>query len=482
MIDVRNSFKNDNTPAYLITGLFFLAGVFLLIFANGTGDEGDSVMHYLYARHAFQYPEFFLYHWAKPVFTLIAAPFAQAGFKGLVFMNIVVSSVTIFLTYRIAQKLKVPLPWLAALATALSPLMMIVTFSGLTEPLFALWMMIGFYFLVNKKYLTGFLWISFLPFVRSEGLIILCVLVVYAFFERKWKYIPLLMVGHLAFSLAGLIMHKDPLWVFNEMSYAVLSSAYGEGYWNDFLRRLPEVSGTVLCFFLVLGLLYGAIRTVKRFFYHEKDAIGNNELFLVYGSFVTYFIAHSLFWAFGIFNSFGLIRVMMAVIPLMGIICARGVKYFSMLLDVTMKSKAIWISVALIIIFPFLPGNYGFKWKRDFSLKADQLAEKRMSNFVKKNYPDYKNYVFYYEACYNSVALDVNYFDSTEHRRLLNAFEENRFPPQSFIVWDDWYARMAGNVEYEKIEKDGRFALLGIFTEKDVWNNPRVVRLYRKKN
>lgn len=36
--------------------LFFIAGVILIFTASGTSDEGDSVMHFLYARDAFQYP------------------------------------------------------------------------------------------------------------------------------------------------------------------------------------------------------------------------------------------------------------------------------------------------------------------------------------------------------------------------------------------------------------------------------------------
>jgi hypothetical protein len=47
--------------------------------ANGTGDEGDSISHYLFAKTAWTYKQHFFDHWAKPVYVLIAFPFATTG-------------------------------------------------------------------------------------------------------------------------------------------------------------------------------------------------------------------------------------------------------------------------------------------------------------------------------------------------------------------------------------------------------------------
>jgi glycosyltransferase involved in cell wall biosynthesis len=474
--------KGANKLGYLTALVFFLAGIILMFTAKGTGDEGDSIMHYLYARYAYQNHDFFFYHWAKPVYVFFAAPFAQSGWHGIQLFNILASTGSILLTFGMAKKLAIPNPWLAALCTAFAPLMMIVSFSGLTEPLFALWMMIGFTWLIDKKIFTGFLWLSFLPFVRSEGLIIISVLVIYAIFKKAWKYIPVLAVGHVFYSVAGYFIYKDFLWVFNRMTYATLSSAYGEGYWNDFIKKLPDVTGVILCFFLVLGMTYGLVRFAGRFIFRERHCISDEELFLVFGCFGVYFAGHSLFWALGIFNSFGLIRVMMAVLPLIGLICARGINFVTTPLDTAFKSRfLLWLSVTLIIVYPFIAFKYGYSWKRDFSLKADQAAENRLADFVKENFPGYKKNIFYYEACHLSVALDNNYFDSTQHKRLFGAFEENNFPDGSFIVWDDWFARMEGRVELHQLEKDPRFQWLGTFTEKDFWGVKRVVKLFRVK-
>ena len=71
----------------LIMGAWFIVLCLVAIFTNGTGDAGDSVQHYLFSKSAFKHPELFLDHWAKPIFVLLSAPFAQLGFVGMKIFN-----------------------------------------------------------------------------------------------------------------------------------------------------------------------------------------------------------------------------------------------------------------------------------------------------------------------------------------------------------------------------------------------------------
>ncbi len=470
--------RKTRQPGLLLIALFLLAATALIFLADGTGDEGDSIMHYLYARHSWQNPEFFFNHWAKPVFVLLSSPFSQFGMEGMKFFNVIVSTLTLYLAFLTAKELKLPNAWLVPFCMIFSPWLLIVTLSGLTEPLFAFWMMAGIYLLLKRKWIPGLLWLSFLPFVRSEGLIILCVLLVYLLFKKKYRFIPLLIAGHAVYAFAGYYVHYDLLWVFNTLSYAVLHSAYGQGEWMHFVKHMPEVIGKVLVIFLLLGLLYGFLRKVGRFFMRQHHAISHEELFLVYGIFIAYFLGHTVFWALGIFNSFGLIRVMVGVLPLIAIICARGFNFAAYFLKAGPLKYLVYLALLLIATFPFMESRYSWNWKRDFSLKADQLAQQKMAEFIKTNFPDHKNQTFYYEAVYVSVVLDKNYFDSTEHKRLRGAFEAG-FTKGSYIVWDDWFAPVEGFVTEEMMENDPRFEFLKSFEEKDFWNVERKVKLYR---
>jgi hypothetical protein len=471
-------------PKSLIYGLlflFFTAGLILIATAPGTGDEGDSVMHYLYARNAYHNPEHFFNHWAKPLYVFLAAPFAQAGMQGMKFFNLICSTGALYLTFRSAGKLGLPNAWLAPFCMAFSPWLMVITLSGLTEPLFAFWMIAGIYLLFCKKVVPGILWLSFLPFVRSEGLIILAVLLVYMLVKKWFRYLPLLLAGHVFYSIAGYFVHKDFLWVFNKMTYATLSSAYGHGPWLHFVHSLPEVTGKVVCALLVLGLIYGFIKSVARFIFQRPHAISNEELFLIYGLFAVYFAGHSAFWALGIFNSFGLLRVLVGVLPLIGLIAARGFNFLAALSNRVFYRWALYALCLLVLAYPFLNDKYSYSWKRDFSLKADQVAELCMADYVRQRFPDYKHHLFYFEACYISVALDINIFDSSKRLPLQHFFDLPGYPHGSFIVWDDWFGPEQGSVTEEQLLGDPRFELIKGFEETDVWNRIRKVRLFRVK-
>lgn len=475
---IRSLFSDDNRKVLVTLSLFFLAGLILAFIKKGTADEGDSVMHYLFARHSFQYPRHFLNQWAKPVYVLVTAPVAQFGFNAVKIFNLCCSTLTLWLVYRSAKKLHLPHAWMAPVLAAFAPMLMIVTLSGLTEPLFALWLMVGCYGLISKRISPSLTWLSFLPFVRSEGLIVLCVVLVYLLIKKLYRDIPLLITGHLVYAIVGYPLYKDPLWVFKTLSYATLNSAYGQGEWFHFIKHMPEVIGIPLYGLLIAGLIYGGYAFIAKYFQGNKTIISDEELYLVYGGFLANFIGHSAFWALGIFNSFGLIRVLIGVLPLAAIICLRGLNMIALIF----KSPTIrFILFVFVIAFPFTGHRYSFHWNQSFELRADQDAELEMADYIKKNYPDYKNYPFFYEACWVSVVLGLDHFDETQHRRFLHAFEDNNFPKGSFLVWDDWFAPVEGQVQLEQVEKDTRFEHLQTFTKIDFWGNTRTVKLFRTK-
>ncbi len=72
----------------LFTIGYWVISIFIVFYFNGTGNEADSINHFLYAHYAPPHPELYLNHWAKPLFTLLASPFAQFGFIGIKLFNI----------------------------------------------------------------------------------------------------------------------------------------------------------------------------------------------------------------------------------------------------------------------------------------------------------------------------------------------------------------------------------------------------------
>ena len=458
----------------LLLLIFATAGVVLIFTAPGTCGEGDSIGHYQYARFAPLHPELFFHHWAKPLFVLLASPFAQFGFTGIKFFNLLAATLAVFLTWQTAVLLKIKRTALVALFMIFSPALIIHTLSGLTEPLFALVLITSIFLYLKEKYTLSILLISFLPFVRSEGLIICGVFGLLLLLEKRFLLLPLLLAGHVVYSIAGYKIHGSLFWVFTKIPYARLSSAYGKGTWSHFFVHLPEIIGIPLCILLVLGIIVLAIDVAKK---HDfKDSL--REWLLIYGCFITYFFAHVAFWALGIFNSFGLMRVLIGVLPLMCLIELRGFNLIDHVVQPKIKAAIIGVGLFCIAVFPFTKSEYAWHYMRDFSLTPSQLSKVDLVNYIKQSFPDYKTRNYYFDASYIADLLDIDCFDKRVSKFTWEAYQS---PPdnKSLLMWDDWDSKVEMNLPLNAVTGNPNWAQEKEFATKDQWGTPRTIILFR---
>ncbi len=462
--------------------LVYLAIMTVIAFlASGTGDEGDSIQHYLFARYAWQYKAHFFNHWAKPVYVLIAFPFAQLGLIGVKLMNVLLNAATIWMTYQLSIRLKIKYPWIPALVLICMPMFNYQSLSGLTEPMGACFLVTGIYLMVKEDWVKSTILLSFLPFVRSEGLLMLGAVFLYLIIRSQYKYIPLLFAGHIVYGLLGSFYHENIFWVFNKLSYATWTSAYGNGEWLHYIRSLPEVMGTCLVLFWGFGILYGFVLLI-RYFRKQCETIECPELFLVYGSSLVFILAHTSFWALGIFNSGGILRVMITIMPLMAFICYRGILYIvAFINNEKLQSKLIAVCVIIVLVYPFSGHIFGYRWQRDFEPKADQYAQQELGKWMKEKYPEYQKNNFYYEAVYISEVLQIDWFNPNKRKRLLDAFDKNNFKSGDFIIWDDWFAIVEGKVTLRSLELDNRLEKLCSFAKVNYWGGRRITVVFRWK-
>jgi hypothetical protein len=461
--------------------LYVICMTIIAFVAKGTGDEGDSIQHYLFAKQAWQYKQHFFDHWAKPVYVLISFPFAQFGLTGVKIMNVLLNAISIWYTYKITENLQIKRPWIPALILVSIPMFNHLSLSGLTEPMGACLLISGLYLMLKEKWISSTILLSFLPFVRSEGLLMLGTVFLYLLIRSKYKYLPLLLTGHIVYGILGSFYNDSVFWVFNKLSYATWSSAYGSGEWLHFVRNLPEITGTCLTLFLTLGILYGFVLLI-RYFRKQTERTEEPELFLLYGSCIVFFLAHSAFWALGIFNSGGILRVMITIMPLMAIIAYRGI-LFGVDFMGNEKIKRVTVTVLTIFIFlyPFSGHIFAYRWQRDFQPKADQYAQQELGQWLQKTYPDYHQYTFYYEAVYISEVLDIDWFNKDKRKRLLDAFVKNEFRPGDFIIWDDWFAVVEGHIPLKELEADTRVQKLAEFKKMNYWGGIRNTVVFRWK-
>jgi hypothetical protein len=163
--------------------------------------------------------------------------------------------------------------------------------------------------------------LSFLPFVRSEGVIILPLFgVVYVIKRKPWTVL-LLITGTLSYSVAGGLVLGDFLWLVRDFPYMGARDIYGSGRLGHYLWNLGWIWGYPISGLVFLGCL-SVVKDVRPLRGLDFNRIV--EIFLIVGVAVSYILGHSLAWYLGVGSSFGMLRYMIGIVPLTAILCVRG--------------------------------------------------------------------------------------------------------------------------------------------------------------
>jgi len=447
----------NNKLSFTVISLFFLVHFVLIFLLNYTTDAGDSIMHYLFSRWTFKHPENLVDHWAKPLFVLVSCPFAALGaFKGISLFNLLVYTAALIYMHFFCLRLGIKRSAIPVLMMAVFVFSNQIVHSGLTEPLGCLCMIAAFYYFTAKRFALGTLIISFSPFIRSEGLILCGIAGLFLLAVREIKWIPLLIVGHLVYTLFGvLFFHKTFLWVFTEIPYGH-GASYGHGPWDHFVDNLPRTIGEVPAWFWKLGVLTLLLWPFLKPKPIDMDRFQKTAFWvLVIACFAAFFGFHTVAWAKGLFASFGLLRVMVVIFPQFAIICSLPVLY---LLSLTEKRRwnpgLAWLFIAFILAGNCF-GRFGYFAKHTFELDSAQVAAQNAHDYIVEHYPDYPHRQIVYAARYLAFLFDFDPFDPQKTKSFID-FAQNpaATPKGSLLVWDEWFAVHENGMPYEKLKND----------------------------
>ncbi len=430
--------KPPDTIALVLLAILSVPVIYFALFVPFETDTGDSVVHYFFARYAFQNPILFLDHWAKPFFTLLASPFAQFGFGGIKLFNGIAGLLSAWFAYSIAKKLNLKFAWLAIILVLFAPSYFVKLFSGYTEPLFGLLLVASVYFIIAERPYVAALLLSFLPFVRSEGLIIVMVFVLYFLIRKNYRATLLLSAGHVLYALIGLIAGKSLLWMFTEIPYHVVS-VYGRGSFAHYPIQLLLTLGVPVFMLACTGILNVLLDLVK-LKTQPLSGYGLEVRVLILGNFLAYFLFHTLSWGLGLFGSAGMSRVLTAMVPLLAVISLIG---FNFLISWKSKGKfplhaLIYVPViGYVLAFPFLHNPASINWEKDLRRSPEMNLMQTIAGDISKNQHDK---FLYYSNPYLSYALNINPFDRNKHLCLTDWQVEKRLKPNSLIIWDNWFS------------------------------------------
>lgn len=458
--------SSGHLPAYALILLTAVLMTGLSIAGEGSYGGEDSFMHYLIARFAPAHPELFLDHWGKPLFTILSAPFAAFGFTGIRIFNILCGISTAWLGYKSAVHLKWESAWAVIPMILYNALFFVTCISGLTEPLFALILMSSVYLYLKEKYVLSSLIISFLPFVRSEGNLMILLWAVSLSAEKKWTTLPFVLTGTMVLSIVGGIIKSNVFWLWTENPYQGAADVYGSGDLLHFIRANRETFGvpqTLMAAAGLCALCIGLLRTRS-----WKDFKIQIPLLLMAGSFTLYLAAHSWFWYKGLYGSAGLIRVMAAVVPMASMMCVLGLNFVMKFLPVPtwIKQACILIILGYVVYDPF------FQHKLPYALSERQEIMKKVALW----YPDSGCKRVFTAHPYFVYAAGLDNFDPEQRQYLQAAISvplretdliiwDNQFGPNECHLDSNWYEK-ADIMRFARFESPDRHAVVELYMPK----------------
>lgn len=439
---------NSNNIEKQLLYIFLISIVLLqvvFIFLNETTLGGtDNVTHFQTARYAFKYPQLFLDHWGKPVYTTFSAPFAFFGFRMAQFFNVIIAVLTLLLVYKISKYLYPSGAVFTVVFTAFAPIYFLLMTTCLTEVLFSFVLVVSVYLFIKNRFVFSAIVLSFIPFVRNEGLILFPIFALAFILKRSYLSVLFLSTGAIFYSIIGYFAFGDILWIINKFPHSMGDNIYGSGELLHFVKNSNFIFGVPLIIVIVLGLGYWIFEVSRKLQLRSENFI---LFLLIAGSWLAYFSAHSFVWWQGL-SSLGLIRVIGGVIPLAALTGAKGIQF------IFEKAKNRNIAV-VILSFVSIAQIFMFFNQNKLPTKAGPIEEliTKSTDFVKQEFPDRKIYYFNTEFPFS---FKIDPYDQTKSNWGIGdkVQPSNSMEFGDILIWDAHFGPNEGRVQLENVEND----------------------------
>ena len=436
--------KQNKILFLILSGIFLLQLVLIFCSIDSYGGA-DNINHFRIARYAWKYPTLFLDLWGKPVYTALVFPFSLLGIQFARLFNALAGLLSIWFTIKTIRLFNEKFTILPVVFIAFSPMYFLLMQSCMTEILFSLILILSFWLFFKEKYCWAAVVLSFLPFVRSEGIVLFPLFILALLLNRKYWAVLFLAVGAVFFTLVGYPHFRDWLWIVHQTPYSMGASVYGSGSLFHFINKSPQIFGQPFLIFLIIGLIVWTFRTLKLVKLTESRF---QFWFLIAGSFVVFFAAHSYVWWKGTGGSLGLIRVIASVIPLAAIVASVG--FGAVLLRIKNTTAQIILTGVVMlaqIIVPFAQHHLPLKPERPQLLMLDA------ANFLKSQKATSK--IYYFDP-YLIHFLQIDPFD----QKLSNFGVADKQQPSinmnngDILVWDAHFGPNEGGTQLDNLLND----------------------------
>lgn len=429
----RRFFDLRNPQAFfrLMTMLMIFAWLvaWLMIWPS-TGD-GDSTLHYLNLRSAAIEPKDGLTSWARPVYVLLMVFPAMSGLFTARIFSAFITILLVWQTMRLADDLKLKRASLAGWLLILQPLVFALGSDTMTEIPMALGLTIAIRWWLAKRFAASCLLMSFLPFVRPEGLLLAPVwalLLLLLPYDKEHPSFPariaigsLLSVGGICLIIACYFLAHDWLYYIHAWSWPLGLINRGP-LWHH-VTNWPYYCGPVLLVLFLMGI---------------KPSL-RREMTVPWIVWLVVFISHSFFYYFGLFGSVGFMRIMATTASITAVVCLEGWNTIAELTTIRQLSSSAQRAVAtcaLLIAALFAMISYYASPEHHHCFAAREAGAFLKDNPLLKSAPAFfvGDSIVLESVNYpaKSAQLVANKFDRREQLDLLA-----KLPVGTVGVWDD---------------------------------------------
>lgn len=507
--------------------IFYVCTLIWSSLSVGTWDD-DCAGRFFNTQKAFDDPTQFFGLWNRPLWVILfCIPVKFGTFSVPVIMGLF----SVIGGYWLAKGLKnygfnSYLSLLVIPFFLFQPYFYSVARNAMTEPLAAVIICGGFYFLSQQKYLPFAILGALLPLARVEMIPIVMLWGVILLMKKQYKYIFLLPLGVLLLDLVGYIFIDtldSPTWFFDSiLGQEKVENRYGHFNFNTYFIRYIYVISPIVFFFFIAGIVSRIKKTKLLVF----------DVF-VYVQFLACFMLYTVFaWKLNVGNSAAFLRNLLPFSPLTAIIAVIGFRYLfptqkvtkstlylllknllfcSVILLITYKLFSVklemhhqrtdefygWNLIPMAIVSFLLLVYSEIKFRRavyhvllvlitggtmafcmvtespkDFGVSPERTLVSTVSNVISKSSLS-QNKIF----CNHTWFHWSNNLEKNDTNRYENLTIENieKAPVNSIVVWESHYSnRLIGNVPLTYFNGNNEFKLLFLSLSPDEKFNMQV--------
>jgi len=460
-------------PGYILLAAVFILLIVLSFLSEGYYGGADNINHYFLARYSWTYPRLFLDAWGRPIYTILASPFAQFGFQGIKVFNVILGTLSALFLMKTARILKTGQPWMAVIILVFSPLYMVMLFTAMTEILFGFLLILSVYLFFSNRYIAAAIAISFLPFARSEGYFMIAFMFLALLMRKEWKAIVFLGFGFVFFSLAGAWQYRDLMWIIRHNPYPLVHPVYHTpgAFWSFFLQT-DITFGAANLGLICLGMI---LLIAGMFCSNREKRTGNAEVLLMFlMPVLAYYFFHSYMHFKGWAGSLGLIRVTAAVVPLASMLALYGVSGLLLL-----TGNRNWLRTTVSILIAALILFFSFKtYKYPVPLADEEKVVKTAALWVKAEFSPMP--VLFYNDLNVPYFLDADPYNLKQRIQLWEASSLKSVPLGALYIWDSHFGPNECRIPLDSVMHDPYMKLLRVFRpeQKPMTYNDRPYEIY----